>query len=144
MREYDNAAMFTRRFVLLAVVLVALNVALWLATPGLALRRAVVKELFGPSMVRAEVIEKGGADWRLDRGVITSVSSTQVTLREADTPCCKIVTIPVSSTTKVIRLGRRLPLSALARRWHVLVTWPSPNGPAQSVDVERIPRVQVR
>jgi hypothetical protein len=116
---------------------VALNLALWFAEPGLALRKAVIEELFGPAMVRAEVIEKGGADWRLDRGVITSVNSTQVTLREADG---RVQAIPLAVTTKVIRLGHRVPLSALARRWHVLVTWPAPNGPAQSVDVERIPR----
>jgi hypothetical protein len=131
--------MFSRRFVLLAGVLVALNLALWFAAPGLALRKAVIQELFGPAMVRAEVIEKGGADWRLDRGVITQVNSTQLTLREADG---KIEAIPLSVTTKVIRYGHRLPLSVLARRWHVLVTWPFPNGPAQSIDVERIPRVR--
>ena len=133
--------MFSRRFVLLAVVLVGLNLALWFAAPGLALRRAVIHELFGPKMMRAEVVEKDGADWRLDRGVITDVSSSQLTLREADG---KILTIPVSSTTRVVRRRHRVPLSALSRRWHVLVTWPSPTGPAQSVDVERIPRVPVR
>ena len=130
-----------RRFILLAAVLVALNVTLWFAAPGLALRRAVVKELFGPSMMRAEVIQKDGTDWRLDRGVITSVNGAQLVLREADG---KVQSIPISTTTRVIRLGHRLPLSALARRWHVLVTWQSPLGPAQSVDVERIPRVSVR
>ena len=131
--------MFSRRFVLLASILVALNLALWLATPGLALRRAIITQLFGPNMVRAQVHEKDGSDWNLDRGVITQVSSTQVTLREYDT---KIVRIPLADTTTVIRVatGRHLPLSALARRWHVLVTWLSPNGPAESVDVERIPR----
>jgi hypothetical protein len=133
--------MFTRRFVLLAVVLAALNVVLWLAAPGFALRKAVVKELFGPRMMRAEVIQKDGADWRLDRGVIVSVTSSQLVLREADG---KVQPIAISASTKVIRLGRHLPLSALARGWHVLVTWPSLSGPAQSVDVERIPRVSVR
>jgi hypothetical protein len=131
--------MFSRRFVLLAGVLVALNLALWFAAPGLALRKAVIQELFGPAMVRAEVIEKGGADWRLDRGVITQVNGTQLTLRETDG---KIEAIPLAGTTKVIRYGHRLPLSALARHWRVLVTWPFPNGPAQSVDVERIPVVR--
>jgi hypothetical protein len=128
--------MFTRRFVLLASVLVTLNVVLWFAAPGLALRKAIVTELFGPKMVRAQVHERNGQDWNLDRGVITQVSASQVTLREADT---KVVQIPISSTTRVIRFGRRLPVSSLAIRWHVLVTWPS-IGPAQSVDVEKIPR----
>jgi hypothetical protein len=129
--------MLSRRFVLLAGALVTLNLVLWFAAPGLALRRALVAELFGPRMVRAQVHERNGQDWNLDRGVITQVSSAQVTLREADG---KIVQIPLAAgTTKVIRLGRRLSLSALARRWHVLVTWPA-TGAAQSVDVERIPR----
>jgi hypothetical protein len=128
--------MFTRRFVLLAGVLVTLNVALWFAAPGLALRRALVTQLFGPGMVRAQVHEKSGQDWNLDRGVITQVNSTQLTLHEFDG---RVQQIPLASTTKVIHLGHRLPLSALARRWRVLVLWP-PIGPAQSVDVERIPR----
>jgi hypothetical protein len=131
--------MFTRRFVLLGVVLVTLNVVLWFAAPGLALRKAIVNQLFGPSMVRAEALRKDGSDWRLDRGVITQVTSTQVTVREYDG---RIQQIPLDSTTVVIRTatGRHMRLSALARRWHVLVTWPAPNGPAEYVDVEKIPR----
>ena len=131
--------MFSRRFVLLVGVLVALNVTLWFAAPGLALRKAIVNQLFGPNMVRAQVHEKNGQDWNLDRGVITRVNSTQLTLREFDG---RIQSIPVDSTTTVIRLGRHLPLSALARRWRVVVLWP-PIGAAQSVDVERIPRTRI-
>ncbi|HEU5214714.1 MAG TPA: hypothetical protein VFU30_04165 [Gaiellaceae bacterium] len=132
--------MFSRRFILLGGVLVALNLALWLAAPGLALRHAVVSELFGPKMIRAEAVEKsavgGSSDWRLDRGVIVSVTPTQLTLREADG---RIQSIPVSGSTRVIRLGQRMPLTVLAPRWRVLVTWPA-TGAAQTVDVERIPR----
>jgi hypothetical protein len=129
--------MFTRRFLLLAGVLVALNVSLWLATPGLALRRAIVTQLFGPNMVRAQVHLRNNQDWNLDRGVITQVNSSQLTLREADG---RIQQIPLSAgTTKVIHRGHHLALSALARRWRVVVLWP-PVGAAESVDVERIPR----
>jgi hypothetical protein len=129
--------MFSRRFVLLVAVLVTLNVTLWFAAPGLALRKAIVTQLFGPNMVRAQVHLKNDQDWNLDRGVIKSVDSTQVTLREYDG---RIQQIPLSgSTTKVIHLGHRLPLSALKRRWHVVVLWP-PVGAAQEVDVELIPR----
>ncbi|HEY5692990.1 MAG TPA: hypothetical protein VIR14_00650 [Gaiellaceae bacterium] len=129
--------MFTRRFVLLAGVLVTLNLVLWFAAPGLALRKAIVNQLFGPRMIRAQVHLRNGQDWNVDRGVITQVSSSQLTLREADT---KVVQIPIATgTTRVIRFGRRLPLSALALRWHVLVVWPA-IGAAQSVDVEKIPR----
>lgn len=130
--------MFSRRFVLLAGVLVALNITLWFAAPGLALRRGIVNQLLGPNMVRAQVHLKSGQDWNLDRGVITQVNGTQLTLREYDG---RVTQIPLAGTTKVIRLGRHLPLSALARRWHVVVLWP-PVGPAQSVDVERIPRTR--
>jgi len=128
---------FTRRFVLLGAVLVALNLALWLAGPGLALRRGLVAELFGPRMVRAQVHERNGQDWNVDRGVITQVSGTQLTLREADGRIQQIQLAP--GTTRVIRFGRRIPLGLLAPRWHVVVTWP-PIGAAQSVDVEKIPR----
>ena len=131
--------MFSRRFVLLAGVLVTLNLALWFASPGLALRKALVTQLFGPKMIRAEVIDWAGpgttADMRLDRGVITQVSSTQLTLRERDT---KVQSIPLSSTTDVIRFGHHLPPSVLAKRWHVVVTWPA-NGAARTVDVEKVP-----
>ena len=133
--------MFSRRFVLLAGVLVTLNLALWFASPGLALRKALVTQLFGPKMIRVEVIKWTGAgtppaDIRLDRGVITQVSSTQLTLRERDT---KVQSIPLSSATDVIRFGHHLPPSVLAKSWHVVVTWPA-NGAAQTVDVEKVPR----
>ena len=128
--------MFGRRFVLLAGVLVTLNVALWFAAPGLALRTALINQLFGRGMVRAQVHLRSGQDWNLDRGVITQVNSTQLTVHEFDG---RVQQIPISpDTTKVIYRGHRLALSALARRWHVVVLWP-PIGPAQSVDVERIP-----
>jgi hypothetical protein len=87
-------------------------------------------------MVRAQVHLRNGTDWNLDRGVITRVNGTQLTLREADG---RIQPIPVASTTKVLHSGHQLPLSALARRWRVVVWWPV-LGPAVSVDVERIPR----
>jgi hypothetical protein len=127
--------MFSRRFVFLAGVLVTLNVALWLAAPGLALRKAIISQLFGPKMIRAVAYDKPGVQTNLDRGVITQVSSTQLTLREFDG---RIQPIPLAPTTEVFRFGRTLPLDVLAKRWHVVVTWPV-TGPAQSVDVEKIP-----
>lgn len=132
--------MFTRRFVFLAGVLVTLNLALWFAGPGLALRKALVNQLFGPKMIRAQVIDWAGTglpptETNVDRGVITQVNSTGLTLRERD---LKIQQIPLASTTVVIHLGRHLPPTVLAKRWHVVVTWPA-TGPALSVDVEKIP-----
>jgi hypothetical protein len=128
--------MFSRRFVFLVSVLVTLNVALWFASPGSAIRRAIINQLFGPKMVRAVVVEKSGAQWQLDRGAITQVTSTQLTLKEADG---RVQPITISSSTKVIHLGQRLPLSVLAPRWRVVVLWPA-TGPAVSVDVEKIVR----
>jgi hypothetical protein len=128
--------MFGRRFVLLATVLVSLNVALWFATPGFAIRKAIVNQLFGKQMVRAQVLKKNGSQWNLDRGVITQVAATQLTLREFDG---RVQQIPLAATTQVIRFGHHLGVDSLAPRWHVLVTWPA-NGAAQSVDVEKIPR----
>lgn len=132
--------MFTKRFVFIVGVLVALNAALFFATPGLALRKALINQLFGPKMIRAEVIDWAGqgvtpTDTHLDRGVITQVNTTQLTLKERDG---HIQTIPLSSTTDVIRLGRHFAPSVLAKRWHVMVTWPA-TGPAISVDVEKVP-----
>ncbi|MGH2977894.1 MAG: hypothetical protein ACRDKC_05925 [Gaiellaceae bacterium] len=131
--------MFTKRFVFLAGVLVTLNVALFFAAPGLALRKALVNELLGPKLIRAEGVYKkpicGSTDCHVDRGVITQVSSTELTLREFDG---RIQPIPLSSTTLVVRFGRHLTPDVLAKRWHVVVTWPA-DGPAQSVDVEKIP-----
>jgi hypothetical protein len=132
--------MFNRRFVLLGTVLVTLNVALWFAAPGFALRKAIVNQLFGPKMVRVQVLEKNGAQWNLDRGVITSVDSSQVTLREFDG---RVQQIPLSSTTRVIHVGHILSVDQLAPRWHVLVTWPA-TGTARSVDVEKIPHSRAK
>jgi hypothetical protein len=129
--------MRSRRFVLLAGLLVTLNVVLWLASPGLAIRKAIIQQLFGPKLIRAEVITKGGGDWHLDRGVIVSMSGTQLTLREADT---HVQVIPVAVSTHVLLpSGRAIPLNALGRGWRVLVTWPA-NGAAASVDVEHAPK----
>jgi hypothetical protein len=126
----DNEPMRNRRFVLFAVVVVALV----LASPAFGLRRAIVDQLFAQKLIRADVLEKNG-DWRLDRGVITSVNSSQLTLREADG---RVQSIPLSSLTRVGYNGSRLSASALAPRWRVLVTWPA-DGAAESVDVQRIP-----
>ena len=136
--------MFGRRFALLAGVLVTLNLVLWFAAPGLALRKGLVNELFGRKLIRGEAIYKsavcGGTDCRFDRGVITDVTPTQLTLREADG---RVQPIPISGSTDVIKFGRHISISRLARRWHVFVTWPT-TGPAQSVDVEKVPLRRVR
>lgn len=129
--------MFSRRFALLATILATLSLG-WFVAPGLAIRKALVAQLFGPRMVRAQVLEKSGVQMNLDRGVVTQVNGTQLTLREFDG---RIQSIPLSGATRVIHFGHQLSLSSLAPRWRVLVTWPA-TGAAQSVDVEKIPRTR--
>jgi hypothetical protein len=125
---------------LLAGILVTFSVALWLASPGLALRTAVVQQVFGGKIVRLEVIERkpvgGSTDWRIDHGVITAVDSTQLTLREADG---RVQDIPLSASTRVIRHGRVGSQSQLRPRLYALVTWRA-DGAAQSVVVDPLPR----
>ncbi len=77
----------SRRFLFLAAILVALNTSFWLAGGGLALPKSIVNQFFGSRMVRAEVILQapgGTQDWRIDRGVVSTVSGANVTLMEAD------------------------------------------------------------
>jgi hypothetical protein len=130
--------MRNKRF-LFATLLVALAVALWLAPAGLALRNAVVKQVFSGKLVRLEAIEKkpvgGNTDWRIDHGVITSVNSTQLTLRESDG---RIQSIPLSTSTRVVRQGRASSPSRLHPHLYALVTWPA-TGAAQSVIVDPVP-----
>ena len=51
-----------RRFMVLAVALVAVNTFFWVAQGGFALPRAVINQFFGSQMVRAEVLLKNGED----------------------------------------------------------------------------------
>jgi hypothetical protein len=128
-----------RRRLLLVGTLLTLSVALWLAPAGLALRNAVVKQVFSGKLARLEVIEKrpvgGSTDWRIDHGVITAVSSAQLTLRESDG---RIQLVPLSASTRVIRHGRTASLKRLHPRQYVLVTWPA-DGAAQTVIVDPVP-----
>lgn len=118
-----------RRFLLLAATLVALNAFFWLAGGGLALPRAIIGQFFGSRMVRAEVIVQapGGAqDWRIDRGVVSSIAAGTVTLNEADGTT---VAVPVDPAARI--LG--------ARRIRVrqrVVVYHQANQPAQLVQVE--------
>jgi hypothetical protein len=128
-----------KRFALLAGVLVTLNLVLWLAAPGLALRNIAIAKLFGPKLVRAEVLDRGPGgttvDTRVDRGVVVKVSATEVDLLEVDG---REQAIGMDSSTQVSFDGRQLALSKLKTGWLVLVTW-SPNdtnGLADQVKVE--------
>jgi hypothetical protein len=121
--------MRSRRFMLLAVTLVALNTFFWLAASGFALPRSIVNSFFGNRMIRAEVIVQapGGAeDWRIDRGVVTAASSSSVTLREADGT---VVTIDIATNAKVQGPKRLRPQMRV-------VVYHQANQPAELLQVE--------
>ena len=126
----------TKRFAILASALVALNIVLWLAPAGLALRPALVAELFGPSLIRSEVVVQSGAggaqDYRIDRGLVTAASSTQITLSEVDGT---VETVRLAATTQFVGITRARVARLVRRQLQVLVVRPV-NGAAASVEVE--------
>jgi hypothetical protein len=124
-----------RRYMFLAVTLVALNTFFWLATTGLALPRAIANEFFGNRMVRAEVIlqSPGGAqDWRIDRGVITAVSNGTLTIREADGTSVAVQVDPAARVQGPLRFSNPARLRPRLR----VVVYHQANTPAQLVQVE--------
>jgi hypothetical protein len=124
-----------RKFILLAVTLVALNTFFWLAQGGFALSKAVINNLFGPSLIRAEVLVQtptGTADYRIDRGVILATSPTSLTLREVNG---EQVTVDLASNASV--QGRGIfSVSQLRKRMRVTVLRDA-NGPVSQIQVER-------
>jgi hypothetical protein len=126
-----------RRFLLLAAALVALNSFFWLAQSGFALPKAIINQFFGGNMVRAEVIVASGAgtqDWRIDRGVITTISGTSVTLREKDGT---FVTLQLDPNARVQGPPRFASVSLLRKRLRVVVYRLS-DQPATTVQVEGV------
>lgn len=124
-----------KRFTLVAVALVALNAFFWLAGTGFALPRALINDFFGPRMIRAEVLVAapgGTQDWRIDRGVITAVSGTSVTLLERDGTQTTIQLDP-AARVQPARYG----IAQLRRRFRVVV-YHQANAPAELVQVEGI------
>jgi hypothetical protein len=127
--------MHPRRFMVLAVSLVALNTFFWVAQGGFALPKAIINQFFGNKMVRAEVLVQtpgGVQDWRIDRGVITAVNGTTFTLRESD---ATTVTLAVSPTARVQGSGRFSSVGQLHRRVRVVI-YHQANLPAEIVQVE--------
>jgi hypothetical protein len=96
-------------------LLAALGAALLAAGPASALPRSLANRLFGPQLVRAEVLVKDAAGvhvYRIDRGRLRSVSGTTLTLLERDGA---VVTVPVGPDADVRRNGNPVPLARLRR-----------------------------
>ena len=119
-----------RRLVIPLVLLVAF---LSLATAGLALPRAVIGNLFGQRMIRAEVLDLAPdgsvQDLRVDRGVILTLSPASLTISELDGTSVSVDLSPSTSVT-----GRIFALRQLRRGMRVTVIRPA-NGPASFVEV---------
>jgi hypothetical protein len=136
--------MRSRRFLLLAAVLVTVNAALWLASGALGLSQISPATLFGRNMARVDVTDCSGspttcAEWRLARGTVVSNKLGVLTLQEADT---KTEAINVSSSTKVTVLPgtKAVKINGIKAGWRVLATWPISDGvagTAVSVAVEK-------
>ena len=126
-----------RRFLYLAVALVALNSFFWLAQGGFALPRAIINQFFGGNMIRAEVLvgSAGGTqDWRIDRGVITAIAGTSVTLRERDNTS---VTLQLDPNAHIQGPARFSSVAELRRRLRIVV-YRQADAPATLVQVEGV------
>lgn len=125
-----------RRFLYLATALVALNSFFWLASSGFALPKAIINQFFGGSMIRSEVLiaTPGGGtqDWRIDRGVITAISGTTVTLRERDQT---VVSLQIDPNARVQGSARITTVAALRKRLRIVV-YRLADQPATLVQVE--------
>jgi len=129
--------MTRRRFLYLAAVLVAVNSFFWLAQSGFALPAAIINQFFGGNLIRAEVLvasPSGTQDWRIDRGVITAISGTSVTLREKD---ATFVTLQIDPNARVQGPARFSNVALLRRRLRV-VLYRQADQPATLVQVEGV------
>jgi hypothetical protein len=137
-KEGEDITMNRRRFMFLTLALVAVNAFFWLAQGGFALPVAIINQFFGNRMVRAEVLVQAAdgsiQDWRIDRGVITAVSATSITLKEKDSTS---VTIPVDPNARIQGSSRYSSVLQLKRRLRVVV-YHQANLPAEVVQVEGV------
>jgi hypothetical protein len=125
-----------KRFMLLAVVLVALNVFFLVAPGGFALSAGVIDQLFGGRMIRAEVVVQGSngtEDYLIDRGVIKAITPGSIVLREND---AKMVTIQIATPATVTGAGGRKGAGRALRVGMRVVVTRLANAPADSIQVE--------
>jgi hypothetical protein len=128
--------MTRRRFMVLAVVLVAVNSFFWLAQGGFALPRAFIDQYFGARMIRAEVVVQtptGSDDYLIDRGAIRAVTPSAITLREKDG---RMVTIDVGTSAQVTGAGGRPRGTGVLRVGVRVMVLRQANAPAETIVVE--------
>jgi hypothetical protein len=125
-----------RRFMILLVTLVALNSFFWLAGGGMALTRGIVNQFFGNKLIRAEVVLQapgGTQDWLIDRGVVTAVSGSSITVREADG---RIVSVSIDPNAPVQGPAGRVVRASRLRTGLRVVLYHQANQAAELVQVE--------
>jgi hypothetical protein len=123
-------------FIAAFAALLTLNAVLLLVQSGLALPPGFAAYLLGPKMVKAEIVLKDGSglhDYRLDQGKIRAVAPASLTLWERTG---ELVTIPVTSGTRVTLGGKTVSLAAL-RRGMRATTMREGSAPAISVQVSK-------
>ena len=126
-----------RRFLLLATALIAVNSFFWLAQSGFALPQAIINQFFGGKMIRSEVListPTGTQDWRIDRGVITAISGTAVTLVEKD---ATVVSLQIDPNARVQGPARFASVGQLRRKLRVVI-YRQADQPATLVQVEGV------
>ena len=126
-----------RRFLFLATALIAVNSFFWLAQSGFALPQAIINQFFGGKMIRSEVLiltPTGTQDWRIDRGVITAISGTAVTLVEKD---ATVVSLQIDPNARVQGPARFASVGQLRRKLRVVI-YRQADQPATLVQVEGV------
>ena len=127
-----------KRFMILAVALVALNTFFWVVPGGLALSQGLVDQLFGPKMIRAEVLVQtptGTADYRIDRGVIKTIVPGSIILKEKNGDMVPIQIAPTALVTGAV--GRKGSSAALRVGLRVVV-FRLADAPADTIQVEGV------
>jgi hypothetical protein len=123
-----------RKWIVVVALLFILNATLWLATTGFgSALDQVQNQLFGSSMVRAEVVVQGADglhDIRVDRGKITTVSSSSLGLKEKDG---SVVTLSVSPAVSVQLNGVTRPMRALRPGYRVQWALRDGDGPVTRI-----------
>jgi hypothetical protein len=123
-----------RKWIVVIALALVLNATLWLATTGFGgALDAVQNQLFGSSMVRAEVVVQssdGLHDIRVDRGRIVSASSSTISLKEKDN---SIVTLAVSPAVSVQLNGVTRQMRALRPGYRVQWALRDGDGPVTRI-----------